>query len=141
MPYKFFEDVALADAAFEATGKTLEEMFESAALAVTNTMVKDLKNVKRKAKRKIVVEAEDTESLLFNFLQEIVFYKDSQKLLFSKFSVEIKKKPLGLSCVAEGEEIDMKKHELLVDVKAVTFHRFEVEETKSGWRAQVILDV
>lgn len=141
MPYKFFEDVTLADVAFGATGKTMEEMFESAALAVTNTMVKDLKSVKHTVKKKIVVKGIDVENLLFNFLQEIVYWKDSKKLLFSKFEVKIKKKPLGVDCMAEGEELDMKKHELVVDVKAVTFHRFEVEETKKGWRCQVILDI
>lgn len=141
MPYKFFEEVTLADVAFEATGKTLEKMFESAALAVTNTMVKSLSSVKRTVKKKIVLKSDTVENLLFNFLQELVYYKDSKKLLFSKFSIKIKEKPLALSCVAEGEELDMKKHELVVDVKAVTFHKFEVKETKSGWRAQVILDI
>ena len=141
MPYKFFEDVAIADVAFEATGKTIEEMFESAALAVTNTMVKRLDSVKRKVKRKFVVKSDKVDMLLFNFLQEIVFYKDAENLLFSDFSLKIKKKPMKLECVAIGEKLDMKKHDLIVDVKAVTMHKFEVEETKHGWRSQVILDI
>lgn len=141
MSYKFFSDIAIADVAFEATGKTLEEMFESAALAVTNTMVKDLKSVRHRVKKKISVKDEKVDMLLFNFLQELIFYKDSKKLLFSKFTVKIKRKPFQVSCIAEGEELDMKKHELLVDVKAVTLHKFEVEETSRGWRAQVILDI
>ena len=41
MPYKYLEDVSIADVAFEATGRTLDDMFESAGLAVTNVMVKD----------------------------------------------------------------------------------------------------
>lgn len=141
MSYKFFSDIAIADVAFEATGKTLEEMFESAALAVTNTMVKDLKSVRHRVKKKISVKDEKVDMLLFNFLQELIFYKDSKKLLFSKFTVKIKRKPFQVSCIAEGEELDMKRHELLVDVKAVTLHKFEVEETNKGWRAQVILDI
>jgi len=141
MSYKFFEDVALADVAFEATGKTLGEMFESAALAVTNTMVKDLESVKHSVKKDISVKSDEIDKLLFNFLQEIIFYKDSEKLLFSKFSVKIGNGSHDLSCVAEGEELDMKKHELLVDVKAVTFHKFKVEETEEGWKAEVILDI
>jgi SHS2 domain-containing protein len=141
MPYKFLEDVALADVAFEATGKTLDEMFESSALAVTRTMVKDLDSIKIKVKKKISVSSENIEMLLFNFLQEIVFYKDSDKLLFSKFSLKVDEKKLKVTCVAEGEELNMKKHELLVDVKAITLHRFEVEKTARGWRSQVILDI
>lgn len=141
MPYKFFDDVALADVAFESTGKTLEEMFESAALAVTDTMVKDLGTIRRKVKKKISAKADRMDMLLFAFLQKLVFYKDSEQLLFSKFLVKIKKKPLQVSCAAEGEKIDMKKHDLTVDVKGVTLHNFKVEETKKGWRAQVVLDI
>jgi SHS2 domain-containing protein len=51
------------------------------------------------------------------------------------------KKKFQLSVKAYGEKLDMKKHELLVDVKAVSLHQFRVEETKDGWVASVILDV
>lgn len=141
MPYKFLEDVAVADVAFEATGKTVDEMFESAALAVTKTMVRNLDDVKSKVKKKISVESDSVEMLLFNFLQEIVFYKDSKKLLFGKFDVKVDEKKFKVNCTAQGEELDMKKHDLIVDVKAVTLHQFGVEKTKSGWRSQVILDI
>lgn len=141
MPYIFLENVAIADVAFEATGRTIDEMFESAALAVSKTMVKDLGSVDTEVKKEISVESDSIEMLLFNFLQEIVFYKDSEKLLFGKFSVKVDKEKLSLYCVAEGEELDMKKHDLLVDVKAVTLHRFKVENSDGAWRAQVILDI
>lgn len=143
MPYRFLEDVAIADVAFEATGKTVKEMLESAALAITNTMIKDMSDIEPKVKREFSIEAKDIEMLLFNMLQEIIFYKDSEMLLFNKFDLDIAphKKSWRLDVVAHGEELDMKKHELLVDVKAVTFHNFKVEETEEGWRAQVILDV
>lgn len=141
MPYKFHEDLALADVAFEATGKNLDEMFESAALAVTNTMIKDLSSVEDTVRKKIKVKSDSLDNLLFNFLQELVFYKDSERLLFNKFSVKVDRKRLEVSCTAEGEELDMKKHELLADVKAVTFHNFKIEETEKGWKAEVILDV
>ncbi len=143
MPYKFLEDIAIADVAFEATGKTIEELFESSALAVTNTMVKDLKSVKQKVTKKIKVKADNVEMLLFNFLQEIIFYKDAELLLFNKFDSTIasQNKKWELKANAYGEKLDMKKHELLADVKAVSLHNFKVEKTKTGWKADVILDV
>ena len=141
MSYKFFEDIAVADVAFEAYGKTLEEMFESAGLAVTNTMVKDLGTVESKIKKEFTVEADKIDMLLFNFLQEIVFYKDSEKLLLSKFKLDVDEENLKVSCTAEGEELNMKKHDLTVDVKAITFHKFNVEKTDDGWKSQVILDI
>ena len=142
MPYRFLEDVAIADVAFEATGKTLKELFESSALAVTNTMVKDLKSVKQKVSKNIKIESDNVEMLLFNFLQELIFLKDAKLLLFNKFSIRISEnKKWKLNATAYGEKLDMKKHELLVDVKAVSLHNFKVERTKNGWKADVILDV
>ena len=142
MPYEFLEDLAIADVAFEATGKTIEELFESAALAVNNTQVKDLKSVKQKISKEIKVESDSIEMLLFNFLQELIFLKDTELLLFSKFDIKITQgKKYKLKSKAYGEKLDMKKHELLVDVKAVSLHNFKVEETKEGWKADVILDV
>ncbi len=141
MPYRFLEDIAIADVAFEATGKNLEKLFESSALAVTNTMVKDLKSVKQKVTRNIKVVDDNVEMLLFNFLQEIIFYKDAELLLFSKFDVGIESKKWKLKAKSYGEKINLKKHELLVDVKAVSLHNFKVEKTRTGWKADVILDV
>ena len=68
MSYKFLEDISLADVAFEASGKTLEELFESAALATTNVMIKDLKTIKPKIKKKIKLHASTVENLLHDFL-------------------------------------------------------------------------
>ena len=142
MPYRFLEDIAIADVAFEATGRTLNELFESAGLAVTNTMVKDLKSVEQNKTKIIQLKAENVEMLLFNFLQEIIFYKDAELLLFNKFEIDtMKNKIWQLKAKAFGEKLDMKKHELLVDVKAVSLHNFKVKETKAGWKADVILDV
>ena len=143
MPYRFLEGITVADVAFEARGKTLEEMFASAGLAVTNTMVKDLKSVSQTDVREISLESDDVEKLLFDFLQEIIFFKDVDLLLFTGYDLKIteKGKNFSLECSAKGEKLDMEKHELLVDVKAVTMHRFEVVKEKSGWKATVILDI
>ena len=144
MPYKFLPDIAIADIAFEATGKTLNALFRASALATTNVMVKDLKAVKQRKIKKIEVESENVELLLFNFLQEIIYYKDAELLLFSKYDIKInedkKQKKFNLQCMAYGEKLNMKKHTLMVDVKAVTLHMFSVRKAKQ-WKARVILDI
>ena len=138
MSYKFLEGISLADVAFEAKGKTLEEMFVSAAEAMTLTMVKDLKTVKPKVTKKISLKAENVEKLLYAFLEELIFLKDSKVMVFSKFKLKVTE--TSLSGEILGEKLDMKKHEMLVDVKAVTMHMFEVK--KNGkWKARVVLDV
>ena len=143
MSYRFLEDVAIADVAFEANGKTLAELFSNAALAVTNTMVKDVATVEPRLVKKIDLEADDPEMLLYRFLQELVFYKDAELLLFSGYDLDIKQE-IGkwrLNATVRGEELSPEKHELGADVKAVSLHNFRVWETTEGWRASVILDV
>ncbi len=143
MRYKYLEDVAIADVAFEAEGKTPEELFESSGFALTNAMIKDLGQLEQRVEKSFEVEAEDVEMLLFNFLQELIFYKDAERLLFNKFELDIEQKEDRwlLSVKAYGEEIDREKHELLADAKAVALHNFKVEETAKGWMAMVIVDV
>ncbi|MBI4379167.1 MAG: archease [Nitrospinae bacterium] len=143
MPYRFLEDVATADIAFEASGETLEELFIASALATTNVMIRDLQQIEKRERREIKVEAEEMDLLLFNFLQEIIFYKDAEQLLFTEYDVKINEKdtPLGLIAEVYGEKLNMSKHDLIVDVKAVTLHQFEIKKIESGWKATVILDI
>ncbi len=143
MSYRFLEDVAIADVAFEARGKTHTELFSSAALALTNTMVKELKTVEQTVARSFELEAADPEMLLYRFLQELVFYKDAELLLFSRYDLDIRQ-DMGkwlLHAVLRGEELSPEKHELVADVKAVSLHNFKLEKTAQEWRAEVILDV
>jgi len=143
MPYHYLEDITLADMAFQAEGKTLDELFISAALATTNVMVRNLKNVKAKVERYVAIETEDVEQLLYKFLQDIIYYKDSQMLLFGRYDVNIESFDAKYKLKAKlyGERISMKKHNLIVDVKAVTMHKFEVKQTPIGWKAVVVLDI
>ncbi|HSB46591.1 MAG TPA: archease [Candidatus Bilamarchaeum sp.] len=143
MPFKFIDGVAIADVAFEARGKTIEAMFISAGEALMNTQVKDLRSIGAKVEKRFSLENKDEERLLHDFLQELIFLKDAELLLFREYEVEIAKKEGGfrLSASLRGEQIDQKKHELLVDVKAVSWHMFKIEKTKTGWKCFVILDV
>ena len=143
MPYKYLEDVAIADVAFEAWGATLEELFKAAADATVNLMVADLSTITSHEQRTIELEDESLDLLLFNFLQELIFYKDAQKLLLRVREIRIERSngSFKLRAEAHGEELNPAKHELGVDVKAVTLHRFQVQETPEGWQANVILDV
>jgi SHS2 domain-containing protein len=142
MPYRFVEGVAIADVTFEATGKTLEELFESAGRALTNSMVSDLATVESKESMKFSLRNVSEERLLHDFLQEMIYYKDAEMMLFDGYSLKIEKDEEGFSLVAilKGERIDAKKHDLIVDVKAVSWHMFKLEKGKE-WKALVILDV
>ena len=143
MPYTFIEGITLADIAFEAWGGDLEETFRSAADATMNVMVEELDSIQPKESRGISIEHDALDLLLFNFLQEFIYYKDSEQLLLRASEIAIRGKGEGycLRAIVLGEKIDPDRHRMRVDVKAVTLHRFSLEETDRGWKASVILDI
>ena len=143
MTYEFLEDIATADIAFRAWGKNLPEVFKAAGDATINTMIEELDSIEPKETRTFSLEDDELDLLLFNFLQEFVYYKDSELLLLRAQQVQIEEKDgeYHLSAVTQGERLDRDRHEERVDVKAVTLHRFQLEKTDDGWTAMVILDI
>lgn len=143
MPYKFIDGVTMADIAFEATGKSVEELLESSGKALMNTQVSDLKKIKSKIEKKIEIKSQNEERLLHDFLQELIFLKDAELLLINNYQMKIYRTEMGilLKATLKGEPIDNTKHEMLVDVKAVSWHKFEVKREGNQWKAFVILDV
>lgn len=108
-----------------------------------NIMIESLEKIERKQELRIELERGSVEMLLFNFLQEFIFYKDAKQLLLLPYdiNIEFKENKYYLSSTLCGEIIDYSKHDLLVDVKAVTLHRFTLEKRETYWYAFVLLDV
>ncbi len=143
MPYRYRDDVATADVAFEAWGATVEEVFVAAADATMNVMVEDLGTIGRSLELVIELERDQLDLLLFSFLNELVFLKDARKLLLrvENLSVKKDKSNFTLKGGVYGENLDPQRHPLSVDVKAVTLHRFSLRRTQTSWEAFVILDI
>ena len=78
--YKFLDHTA--DIFFVAKAETLPGLFEQCALATEDTMV-DVEKVKPQKKLKIMVEHAKIEGLLFDFLDELVFYMEEAAEGFS----------------------------------------------------------
>ncbi len=81
--------------------------------------------------------------LLYIFLQEIIFLKDSERLIFKRCRIAVDREVPAwhLHAQASGEAIDPGRQKLLSDVKAVSHHDFRVRQTCGGWTADVILDL
>jgi len=143
MPYEFVDELTVADLAFHAWGRDLEETFVAAAGAVMNAMVEDLDSIQPRDTRLLSLEHDALDLLLFNFLQEFIYYKDAEQLLLRVQQLRIADthQPYTLQATAVGEPIDPTRHRLRVDVKAVTLHRFSLMKSDGGWAATVILDI
>jgi len=143
MPYEFLEDIAIADIAFRAWGKSLEETFIAASDATMNVMVENLDSIQPLERREFQLRNEALDMLLFDLLQELIYYKDSEKLMLRIHQIQIKKEDGQhvLKAIALGEKLDPNRHATRADVKAVTLHRFQLVKTDQGWKTQIILDI
>ncbi|MDI6798516.1 MAG: archease [Candidatus Aenigmarchaeota archaeon] len=134
-----FIDITTSDVAFEAYGKDLNELFANSSLAMFEVMV-NTRKIKPKVEREVKVRGTDLQSLMFNWLNELLIFYGAENLAFSKFEVKIDKKNLELEAKCYGEEINPEKHEARTEVKAATMHKMEIEKNEF-WRARVILDI
>lgn len=139
MPKFKFIDITTADVAFEAYGKDLNELFANAALAMFEVMV-NTKQISPEIDRKVEVEGSDLESLMFNWLNNLLIFVDSENLAFSQFDVNVDEKNFKLKAICKGEVMNKNKHETRTHVKACTYHKMEIKRNKV-WRARVILDI
>ena len=143
MPYHYLEEIGTADIAFEATARDLPELFSDAADATTNVMIDNIEAIRSRQTRRIELSNDKLDMLLFDFLQELIFLKDAERLLLRIRQVQIadRDKMLLVKAMAEGETLDPERHHQRADVKAVTLHNFTVEQTDVGWKARVLLDI
>ncbi|WP_456372225.1 archease [Methanocaldococcus sp.] len=138
--FEFFETTA--DMGVIAKGKSLEDAFKEAAKGLFHIMV-DIDKVDKKEKIEFEVSGENLEELLYNFLNELIFYSDVENLVFSDFNIKIEKDNNGykLKCIAYGEKINKEKHNIKEEVKAVTYHKMEVKKEEDMWIIKYIVDL
>jgi SHS2 domain-containing protein len=141
--YQYLPEIAVADVAFLAQGATLSDLFTAAGDATMNVMVDDLAAIRERQAVEVTLSHRDVDMLLFDFLNEFIYFKDARQLLLRARDVTVVKKDglYNLRATLYGEKLDAQIHPLKVDVKAVTLHRFEVRETSGGWEATVVLDI
>ena len=140
MTYRFLPDVALADIAFEAESGSVDGLFETCGLAITDIMV-DPRTLRMTTQRKLSLQSENLDRLLYDFMTELIIMKDVDSLLFGEFRVRVSPAGTSLEAVAKGEQIDRERHRLRNDVKAVTMHLFGVKHEGKTWRTTVVLDI
>jgi SHS2 domain-containing protein len=143
MPYQYLEEIGTADIAFEATGRDLPELFSAAADATMNVMIDNLDAIEPRETREIELSNDNIEMLLFDFLQELIYFKDARRLLLrvSEAQIEQKAEAYSLKAKLAGEQLDDARHHQRADVKAVTLHGFSIKKEDGGWKARVLLDI
>ncbi len=142
--FRVIEDVALADAAFEASGDSPSELCEAAARALIETLA-DPATIAPDWSHRVSLHAVDLPDLLFDWLSELVYLKDAEAVVFREVSPPIVEGRPGsewsLTATVTGARIDPVRQDLRADVKAVTKHLYEVKQDGTQWVARVVLDI
>lgn len=134
---KRFEELDhTADCGIRAYGATLDELFANVAAGMFS-LITDLEMVKPVGEYEVRVRSKDLKALLFDFLSELLFVHETQRLLLSEFNVKVEK--LAVDARVRGEPIDRTRHPLHLNLKAVTYHEMIVD--LDGGVAQVIFDI
>jgi tRNA nucleotidyltransferase (CCA-adding enzyme) len=128
-----------ADMGVRGFGRTREQAFEQAALALISVITEPAAIAPQVAVA-IRCEAPDDELLLVDWLNAIVYEMATRQLLFSRFEVHIREH--RLTATAWGEPLDVARHQPAVEVKGATYTGLRVAREANGqWVAQCVVDV
>ena len=131
-----FEEIEhTADRAFRVTGRDLAELLENAARAI-HALDGPQPAGEPSATREIEVEGVDSESLLVNWLNEILYLEQSHQLVCEHFHID-ELKNHRLRARVETRQCDRSS----THIKAVTFHNLKIRKTSQGLEAEIVLDV
>jgi len=136
--YRYIEHPS--DVGFEAYGTTLEALFANAATAMYSFMT-DVDEIETAEEREVTVKSEDLYSLMFDWLDEMLFLFESESLVMNKFDIEVDSADFKIKGKCRGGRFDPAKHESGIIIKAVTYNMMEVKKKNEVWHAQVVLDV
>ncbi len=135
--YETFDHTA--DVGLRIRAADLDTLFADAARAMFSVMAGNLAAVRPTEEVRIMLAADDLDALLRDWLGELLYTFHVRKLVFSDFTVSVRE--AGLQGTARGEPMDAARHQLDVEIKAVTWHGLKVERTGDGWLAEVIVDI
>jgi len=128
-----------ADVGIIAYGADVEELFSNAALALFS-LITEPESVEEKLHITLEVSSKDRDSLLIEWLNELIYLFDVKHILFNRFDIEsLTHNELKATCYGEG--FDPMKHKIKTGVKAATYHMLKLDKSSDGCKAQIILDI
>lgn len=135
--YEIFEHTA--DLGLRVQAATLEQLFIEAAQGLFSVVVANPDRVNPLLTKKLYVEGNERDYLLFDWLNELLYLLETERFLLADCELQIDKQ--GLTATCRGEKFDTERHISDHEVKAITYHGLKVEETPDGWLAELIVDI
>jgi SHS2 domain-containing protein len=133
-----------ADVQVRSWGPSLEEAFSQTAYSLMTTITPNLKIITPEIEKKMNIEAKDKEALLVDFLSEFLYIFDVYELVFSKIHISKIEKfndNYKLNATLRGEKFDSTKHEIGIEVKAITYSFINIEEKHDSTLIDIVFDI
>ncbi len=132
-----------ADLGFKVYGKNVKDLFNNAAWGMLNILT-DLDKITPRVTIKIELKAANLEELLIIWLNELLYYYNTQQIIFNKFKF-LKINESYLCATVQGEKINPSKHQINIEIKAATYHQLKINYFPKyktyPWQVQIIFDV
>ena len=140
--FHFLDEIATADLAFEVVGDSLQDLFQGATQALIETLA-DPETVGSTWRQRIERSDEDPAALLFDWLSDVVYWKDAAGVVFhhAELVVVYDRHIWKLTATLYGAPVDHSTQGLRSDVKGITKHLYVVKQVGVHWRMQVVVDV
>lgn len=135
--FEFFDHTG--DEGVMVFGKSIGELFQNAAESFFEVLT-DAKVVQPVHVRKISLAADDYDDLLVSWLNELLYFFDTELFLGSRYEIR-KLSRDHLSADVWGERYDEHRHRIRRVIKAVTYHQLSVRECQGRWEARVVFDL
>lgn len=127
-----------ADVGIIAYGASVNQAFANAAKGLFS-LITELDSIEELFQRDIELVAPDRESLLVEWLNELIYLFDAENVVFKRFDIT-ELNDTQLKARSYGEKVDSSKHKLKMGVKAATYHMLKVDKT-NGCKVQVLFDI
>ncbi len=128
-----------ADVGVKAYGKTLAEAFENVAKGMFD-IITDSSEIESVGQYDIQLNAPELDQLLVDWLSELLFLHSAKNIVFGFFKIDLDEKNKKINAKVFGEKLDISKHKVGTEIKAVTYHMLEVKN-KKPFHVQVLFDI
>jgi len=136
-PYTLLDHTA--DLRIRVTGSDMADLFQNAGLALFD-LINRADRLGSSEAIEVAVTGEDPADLLVNFLRELLFLWTGNEKLVKMIDV-LHISDTAISARVSTDRYRPERHEILHEIKAVTYHQIDVGHKTDGWEATVVFDV
>jgi SHS2 domain-containing protein len=128
-----------ADLRVRVSGTDPADLFKNAGLAMFDLITRP-DRLKPREVIEVAVTGDDPADLMVNYLRELLFLWTGEEQLIKSIEI-VNISGTAVSARVSTDCYQPERHEILHEIKAVTYHQIDVSHTTDGWEAKVVFDV